>query len=171
MQLRLLCTKNKLKEPGSSERRANSVAGDTASTHVDEDGDVVFADPRSIRGRSTMGYKNPEKQKKYQREWRAQRRADWLKDKTCARCGSAEQLEVDHKDPSEKVSHKIWSWSEKRRNEELAKCQVLCKPCHLEKTRRDNEPAHGTNSRYTSPVWRCRCDACREAHRETNAKY
>jgi uncharacterized protein YnzC (UPF0291/DUF896 family) len=44
-------------------------------------------------------------------------------------------LQVDHINNKEKISHRIWSWSEKRRNEELAKCQALCLICHKEKTR------------------------------------
>jgi len=46
------------------------------------------------------------------------------------KCGSWKKLELDHIDPKTKESHKIWSWSEERRNKELKKCQVLCYDCH-----------------------------------------
>lgn len=70
----------------------------------------------------------------YQRTWVAARRAAWFADKYYVRCGSREDLELDHIDPSTKESHNIWSWSEVRRDAEIAKCQVLCKSCHLLKT-------------------------------------
>jgi hypothetical protein len=41
-----------------------------------------------------------------------------------------EAPENDHVDPSKKTSHSIWSWSPERREAEIAKCQVLCRPCH-----------------------------------------
>jgi len=80
-----------------------------------------------------MPYKDKEKQKEYQREWMAKRRAIFFKDKTCAKCGSVNQLELDHIDSSTKISHRIWSWSQERRDKELKKCQVLCQDCHIKK--------------------------------------
>lgn len=72
--------------------------------------------------------------REYQRKWIANRRAEFFKDKSCAKCGSTESLELDHIDRLTKVSNSIWSWSQVRREEELAKCQVLCSDCHLKKT-------------------------------------
>jgi 5-methylcytosine-specific restriction endonuclease McrA len=66
----------------------------------------------------------------YQAAWMAKRRAGFFADKSCAACGSRERLELDHVDPSKKTSHSIWSWSPERREAEIAKCQVLCRPCH-----------------------------------------
>lgn len=45
-----------------------------------------------------------------------------------------DNLEVDHIDPDQKISHKVWSWAKPRRDAELAKCQVLCNKCHKNKT-------------------------------------
>lgn len=75
----------------------------------------------------------------YSRRWIAARRAAFFKGKRCCICGSRTRLELDHKDPGTKVSHSIWSWSEKRRHEELKKCQVLCHRCHQVKSAAENK--------------------------------
>lgn len=100
----------------------------------------------------------------YQLAWHAERRASFFAGKSCVKCGSAQQLELDHIDREQKVSHRIWSWSAERRNVEIAKCQVLCHDCHLEKTISEISTAnHGdTGSMYRKG---CRCDECREAQR------
>lgn len=82
-----------------------------------------------------MPYKNKNEQRKYQREWMAASRAIYLNDKVCALCGSDSNLNVHHVDPSEKIDHKVWSWSEARKTKELAKCVVLCQPCHTKEHR------------------------------------
>lgn len=87
---------------------------------------------------------DPDLMRKYKREWVAKRKAEWFSDKYCVVCGSTETLELDHIDRSTKVSHSIWSWSEIRRNEELAKCQVLCHDHHLEKTVLENKQVQGS---------------------------
>jgi hypothetical protein len=62
------------------------------------------------------------------------RRRAWLADKVCAECGEPDGLEIDHVDSSRKLAHRIWSWSRRRREAELAKCQPLC---HQAKTLRE----------------------------------
>jgi hypothetical protein len=115
-----------------------------------------------------MPYADPAQQREYMRVWVARRRAAWFADKVCAWCGSDEQLELDHVDRSQKVDHRLWSWSQERREAELAKCQVLCHPCHLLKTElcRDNPSQvnglqHGTVTTYRKRG--CRCGLCRAA--------
>ena len=81
-----------------------------------------------------MSYKDPEKQREYMRRWIADRRAVWFEGKICDECGSAENLQLDHRDPKQKVSHRIWSWSDTRREAELAKCRPLCVSCHKRKS-------------------------------------
>jgi 5-methylcytosine-specific restriction endonuclease McrA len=85
----------------------------------------------------TMPYKNREDKQKFQREWIAKRKAEFFKDKICAKCDSNYDLQLDHIDRTIKTSHRIWSWSEEKRNEELKKCQVLCSKCHKIKTKID----------------------------------
>lgn len=77
-----------------------------------------------------MAYSDATAQREYQRRWKHDRRAAWFDGKTCARCGGTDRLEIHHRAPEKKVSHRIWSWSLERRDEELAKCDVLCRPCH-----------------------------------------
>lgn len=98
----------------------------------------------------------------------AARRAKWLAENgPCVKCGSMEQLEVDHIDRTKKVDHKVWSWTEVRRLEELAKCQVLCRECHKKKTAVDmgyHQYKHGTRTMYNHGG--CRCSLCRAAFAE-----
>lgn len=99
-----------------------------------------------------------------------ERRALWLAENgPCVICSSSMKLEVDHVDPSQKVSHNVWSWSEERRAKELAKCQVLCERCHKEKTKREKQAVlrHGTDTMYSR--YKCRCDKCKVARAEKKA--
>lgn len=87
----------------------------------------------------------------------------------CVKCGATENLEFDHIIPANK-SFEIsggGTFSEKRWQEELKKCQLLCKPCHQQKTLIDlgqddvkGGQIHGTLSSYRY----CKCDACKKAH-------
>lgn len=121
-----------------------------------------------------MGYQNCSEQKRvYQRNWIAQRRAEYLGEMRCNQCGSADQLEFDHVDASEKAlpASRLWSMSDRnpRKLAELAKLQVLCRDCHLGKTY--GEAEHGTRRMYKRG---CHCLRCRGAEnsyrRELHAK-
>lgn len=104
----------------------------------------------------------------YQRDYVAKRRARHLKAMggKCQSCGSSNNLDVDHINPETKISHRIWSWSAKRIEEELSKCQLLCRNCHSQKTTVENYPArqHGTMLMYQKQL--CRCGPCRAANAE-----
>ncbi len=105
-----------------------------------------------------LPYADPAVQREYQRQYLARRRAEYMADKVCVVCGTDEQLEIHHREPSLKVSHRIWSWSRERREAELAKCEVRCMECH-----RGKRPLpHGHRKRYEERG--CRCDPCRRAH-------
>jgi hypothetical protein len=75
-----------------------------------------------------------EKKKQYQLEWVTRRRIEWFLEKWCVKCGSVDDLELDHIDPALKVTNSIWSWSKAKQETELAKCQVLCSICHKSKS-------------------------------------
>jgi hypothetical protein len=117
--------------------------------------------------------------------YRAKRRAEciaYLGGK-CVQCGSTDELDIDHIDPSTKsfkISNRLnsrWSILEP----ELRKCQLLCRPCHIVKTEPESRFAaamlragrragsrgkavafwqHGTYSGYKHA---CRCEPCRAA--------
>lgn len=119
-----------------------------------------------------MPFKDKARKNEYSRKWIAERKAAWLLEHgPCVKCSSWVNLNVDHIDPKLKISHRIWSWSEERRDLELAKCQVLCYTCHLEKTRIDRGWGivfHGTLTAYD--VYKCRCDLCKKVKSEKNSK-
>jgi 5-methylcytosine-specific restriction endonuclease McrA len=93
--------------------------------------------PEPIFLRRRMRKDRKEYMREYQYRWIASRRMKWIsKNGPCSFCGSFQDLEVDHIDPDNKEFNpkEIWSRSEKVRDEELKKCQVLCRLCHLSKT-------------------------------------
>jgi len=84
----------------------------------------------------------------------------------CNVCGTSSKLEFDHIDYKNKEFSisKIMLHSTKKLHTELSKCQLLCKPCHINKTRlergqEDARKTHGTLSSYKY----CRCDSCKKA--------
>jgi len=117
-----------------------------------------------------LGYTG-DKKRAYQLEWMRARRSAWIEENgPCAHCGSTEDLEVDHIDPSTKefTPAAIWSRSAGVRESELAKCQVLCQSCHAVKTHDQLYKGHGCESRYKEG---CRCSDCRRAHTERARRY
>src|SRR5208282_5957069 len=89
----------------------------------------------------------------------------------CTKCDGTEQLEFDHivagsYDPRSRGGKgTMWTFSEKRLQEELAKCQLLCHDCHWEKTLEDldRKPAKGTHGTLSAYRW-CgppKCEECR----------
>jgi hypothetical protein len=102
-----------------------------------------------------MPYKDPEVRRKYQLEWIKNRRREWIAaNGPCVDCGSWDDPEVDHLNPSTKDPRlkgragenrntkpgtgQIWSWSEARREVELAKCVVRCGDCHKRKSSQEH---------------------------------
>ena len=61
----------------------------------------------------------------------------------CIKCGSKEQLELDHVNPKEKEWNPKRSMGSKNLTErfwkEIDKCQLLCYDCHKEKTKKGFE--------------------------------
>ena len=101
----------------------------------------------------------------YQASWLRERKMKWLADNgPCRGCGSWKALQVDHIDPDQKVSHRIWGWAQERREAELLKCQPLCVKCHKQKSAADHRRhfTHGTRVMYAKA--KCRCAPCRAAN-------
>lgn len=75
--------------------------------------------PYGFKSRSPdqiMPYKNIEQQREYQRNWIADRRKEFFKDKKCVYCTKTKNLELSHKDKTTKISHKIWYGLKKKEN-------------------------------------------------------
>ena len=125
-----------------------------------------------------MPYKNKAAQKEYAARWYLEvvkpRRDRWFRENgPCVDCGSWEDLELDHVDPKTKISSKIWSWSDERREVELKKCKPRCYGCHKKKTVIEiSIPIEDHHGRYA--CWKnkgCRCQLCVLAQREYKRKY
>lgn len=119
-----------------------------------------------------MPLRTRQEQSEYQRLWVKRRREVWVRAHgPCAECGSWEQPEIDHVDPSTKQTSvaAVWSWSKAKRDRELAKCQVLCKPCHRRKTIASllRNGGHNLNGYRRG----CRCAICTTAVREKARRY
>jgi hypothetical protein len=123
------------------------------------------------RGVKAMPMATLEAQREYQKNWIKERRDRWFEENgPCCTCGSWINLELDHEDPSTKISHRVWSWSQERRDKELEKCRALCRICHRNKTSAElrtlfsvTDPTrwkHGTNNTYNKHG--CRCKLCRQ---------
>lgn len=123
---------------------------------------------------------NRERYNAYQREYQKQRyhrrKQEWLQrlGGKCVKCGSEQDLEIDHIDPATKSFNLTASGthSEVKITAELAKCQALCKPCHTEKSVLESgktlaRGTHGTLSAYRY----CKCAECREAWNKHNREY
>lgn len=113
-----------------------------------------------------MAYKDPADKAAWQKRWQTKRRAEFFNGKVCAECGGDEQLELDHIDPTAKMTHRVWSMSDARREAEIAKCQVLCYDCHKRKSREQlpitrgfKAFRHGTAAMYKEHG--CRCGKCK----------
>lgn len=115
-----------------------------------------------------MPFATREGQRDYQRRWIARRRAEFFADKRCDWCGESEQLELHHRDTSKKEHHAIWSWSAARRLAEIAKCVVLCRPCHKRAHADAVRVEAELRNPWTYPAYQrgCRCLLCRAAKRE-----
>lgn len=98
----------------------------------------------------------------------------------CVVCGSTQQLEIDHIDWRKKSFPVGRLWPVKKLAEvynELDKCQLLCRPHHLEKSSRDQREIaaetrapfkHGTM--YSFMKMKCFCEECNNARDMFNRK-
>ena len=111
----------------------------------------------------------------YMRERRRKRREQLINNagSVYSRCGSTKDLEFDHRDRNSKLFVLSGKALDKPFNlllEEVAKCDLLCSSCHLEKTReaKDNivwrKPAKECECGTARGYWGgCRCPECKLA--------
>lgn len=84
----------------------------------------------------------------------------------CNRCESTENLEIDHMCRKDKVHAVGRLWPARDLHvlfEELEKCQLLCRACHVDKTAdetRGEERGFMHGGYYGWQVKRCRCPEC-----------
>lgn len=105
----------------------------------------------------------------------------------CARCGTTDDLQIDHVDPSKKSFPVSKLWPRKDLTlvyKELDKCQLLCRTHHEEKTAEEHRLSReGTFTHGTLYAWqkkKCLCEDCiaakdawneeRNARRRTGAR-
>lgn len=114
----------------------------------------------------------------YMRDYSRKRREERKKwainefGKKCVKCGSKEDLQFDHKIRETKKINisEMWMYKWEVFVEEIKKCQLLCRKCHIEKCRIDGsfkkrgETKHGTGTAYIHHG--CRCELCRNWKRE-----
>lgn len=97
--------------------------------------------------------------------------------KVCNKCGSTENLEIDHINPFTKNLRagdgSIWDLPDEEFYVELKKCQVLCRKCHVDKSLADyNMERIGDKHNYSRYAnHKCRCNICVKDHSRYNAEY
>lgn len=113
--------------------------------------------------------------REYHRRYYYKRRAKLiaLLGDRCEWCGTKDDLQFDHIDPAEKWFNISENMTANNRvvRAELAKCQLLCRECHIEKTAAERIEAGFTHG--TTYAWRnlnCRCEICVVARDEYNAQ-
>lgn len=103
--------------------------------------------------------KRREYMRAYQLRWVTARRDEWIQSKggKCVVCGSTHQLEVDHILPELKEFNpkNVWGLKKEKREAELAKCQVLCKLCHIEKSKIDMTERQDKNGTWGDKKYIC----------------
>ena len=95
-------------------------------------------------------------------------REEWLaQNGPCMKCGGRHDLHVHHRDHRTKVSHRVWSWRADRRAVELAKCEVMCRACHVLTHSLLSRKPHGIGAYRRG----CRCEVCRAARAAQCRRY
>ena len=93
----------------------------------------------------------------------------------CVKCGSTEEIEIDHIDPAKKTFDWgiIHSQTPERIEAEIFLSQLLCKPCHIEKTRVEFSYLRGWNHGTTFGYFthKCRCPECDKVGTAAKVRY
>lgn len=100
-----------------------------------------------------------------QRYWKIKAEVVGLLGGKCAVCGTTEQLEIDHIDPSTKTIEvsRFNSVSRVRLLEEIKLCQLLCSDHHKTKSVEEQSVGHGGG---LSGKKNCKCEPCKARKRE-----
>ena len=92
----------------------------------------------------------------------------------CKKCGATKNLQIDHINPKDKQFSVtlLLSFSWKKVENEIKKCQLLCKKHHMEKTilEQGNKIAKGNHGTLSSYRY-CHCEICKIAMRDWTRKY
>lgn len=90
----------------------------------------------------------------------------------CVKCSSTEDLQFDHIDPTSKVKNVTVMFNTVKWKDEIKKCQLLCRKCHIDKSIIDkgHKKAVGTHGTLSSYKY-CKCDLCRDAKSEYSREY
>jgi hypothetical protein len=87
----------------------------------------------------------------------------------CVRCNSVENLELDHIIASLKtynIGKILGGGSEAKVQAELAKCQVLCHECHVQKGHQSGDTNYVEHGGGASGKRNCPCAPCKERKAE-----
>lgn len=85
----------------------------------------------------------------------------------CIKCGVKDNLDIHHKNPELKeftIGTRMASAPLSVMYEELDKCELLCRDCHIDHHR---QKEHGTLAMYRY----CKCDECREFKSKYSIEY
>jgi len=91
----------------------------------------------------------------------------------CVKCGSTQDLQLDHINPETKkfVISQVWSANEEKFRAELSKCQPLCVTCHKAKTKIESSKPDNHGSYWQYKKYGCRCQACCDGFKKQNKIY
>jgi hypothetical protein len=114
--------------------------------------------------------------REYQRNRYEERRVEALAllGGVCVDCGTDIDLEFDHADPSTKfveVTTMLSKYSKKRLLEELSKCVLRCKTCHVVKTFSNGDKPSVEHGGGVSGRRNCKCRPCKDKKNEYMREY
>jgi hypothetical protein len=97
----------------------------------------------------------------------------------CTECSDTSELEFDHIDRTKKTGElaKMWSYNWDDFIDELTKCQLLCRDCHIDKTKEDMGVPHGGGKAgkfLTLPSGKrqaCSCVSCTKQRNKYSREY
>lgn len=102
-----------------------------------------------------------------------ERRKFWIAELggVCNKCSQTERLEFDHIDRETKkydIAKILATWSPHIIEEEMRKCQLLCRSCHAKKSAAELAVDHGGG---VSGKKNCPCALCKSRRSEYNRNY